>query len=210
MVVRMADVRPAYNLRELYDRIITCSAESIYHHFCETTLRPTFDDPLFRNDLAVWCHHSLNDEILAERLGILDPYDYGDMEEIRRIVLDIIDERLSELTHIPWAKPGKEFHFLQALTIVFETGRVIKDPIELPEAISRITTSSLYYHFIEARRRVEGGYDDFTAWLMDWNERGEALIKSFSVIDFYFLTLKELQSQLAQSAEQAWKGVLTS
>lgn len=208
LVVRMADVRPAYNLRELFERIRTCSPDSIYHHFCETPLRATFDDPAFRNDFAVWSHRALNDEILAERLGILDPYDFEDIEGLRRIVLDIIEERLSEITHIPWAKSGQEFHFLQALTVVFDTGRRIEDPVELPRAISQMTTSSLYYHFLEARRRVEGRLDDFTAWLQDWDDRGDSLSESFSIVDFYFLSLKELQIELAHTADQVLKGIL--
>ena len=209
LVVRMADVRPAINLRELYDRILTCSPESIYHHFCETPLRATFDDPVFRNDFAVWSLRVLNDEILAERLGILNPYKFDNMEGLRKTVLELIDDRLSELTHIPWAKIGQEFHFLQAVTVIFETGNRIEDPLELPGAISEMTTSSLYYHFLEARRRLEGGDDDFTAWLRDWNDRGEGMIKSFSEVDFYFFTLKELQIELARSADQALKEVLS-
>lgn len=208
LVVRMADVTPAYNLRELHDRVRSCLPDSIYHHFCETPLRPTFDDPDFRNDFAVWSHRALNDDILAERLGILDPYDFKDMEELRQVVLDIIDDRLSEITHVPWAKTGQELHFLQALTVVFDTGRWIEDPVELPQAISQMTTSSLYYHFLEARRRVEGRLDDFTAWLKDWNDRGKPLIESFSVVDFYFLSLRELQTELSHAADQALKGIL--
>ncbi len=207
-MVRMADVPPAYNLRELYDRVRSCLPDSIYHHFCETPLRATFDDPAFRNDFAVWSHRALNDDILAERLGILDPYDFGDIEELRQIVLDIIDDRLSEITHVPWAKSGQELHFLQALTVIFDTGRRIEDPVELPQAISQMTTSSLYYHFLEARRRVEGRLDDFTAWLQDWNDRGKPLIESFSVVDFYFLSLRELQTELSHATDQVLKGIL--
>jgi hypothetical protein len=209
LVVRMADVRPAINLRELYDRILSCSPDTIYHHFCETPLRATFDDPVFRNDFALWSHNAINDQILAERLGILNPYKFDNMEELRKTVLELIDDRLSELAHIPWAKTGQEFHFLQAVTVIFETGNRIDDPLELPRAIAEMTTSSLYYHFLEARRRVEGGDDDFTAWLRDWNDRGEDLIKSFSEVDFYFFSLKELQAELARSADQALKGVLS-
>ncbi len=207
LVVRMADQRSAMNLRELYDRITVCSSESIYHHFCETPLRPTFDDPEFRNDFAAWSKRALHDDELAERLGILDPYDFTNLEELRQILLEIIDERLSELTYIPWAKPGMEFHFLQALTVVFNTGVSIESPEELPLAISRMTTSSLYYHFLEARRRVEGGLDDFSTWLLNWNHRGEALINAFAEVDFYFLTLRELQSEMYRTASNVLKEV---
>ena len=201
LVVRMADVRPALNLRELYDRISVCSVDSIYHHFCETTLRPSFDDPEYRNDFAVWSRYTLNDEILAERLGILDPYDFGDMEELRRAVLEIIDDRLSDLSHIPSVNLDKAFEFLQAYTMVFDTRRDIVRPEDLPDAITQMTTSSLYYHFIEARRRVEGRLDDFTAWLLSWNGSGDSLIRAFSEVDFYFPSLKELQSELSGKTE---------
>ncbi|MEE9554686.1 MAG: DUF5752 family protein, partial [candidate division Zixibacteria bacterium] len=202
------DVRPALNLRELYDRISTCTMDSIYHHFCETTLRPSFDDPEYRNDFAVWARYTLNDEILAERLGILDPYDFTDMEALRRAVLDIIDDRLSELSHFPWARQNKAFEFIQAYTMVFDTGRDITNPEDLPYAITQMTTSSLYYHFIEARRRVEGRLDDFTAWLMNWNGRSDFLIKTFSEVDFYFPTLKELQSELANTTKMVMREIL--
>lgn len=208
LVVRMADVRPALNLRELYDRISVCSVDSIYHHFCETTLRPSFDDPEYRNDFAVWSRYILNDEILAERLGILDPYDFGDMEELRRAVLETIDDRLSGLSHIPSASLDKAFEFLQAYTMVFDTGRDIINPEDLPDAITQMTTSSLYYHFIEARRRVEGRLDDFTAWLLSWNGRGDSLVRALSEVDFYFPNLKELQSELSGTTEMSLGKVL--
>ncbi len=210
LVVRMADVRPALNLRELYDRISVCSVDSIYHHFCETTLRPSFDDPEYRNDFAVWSRYILNDEILAERLGILDPYDFGDMEELRRAVLEIIDDRLSDLSHIPSVNLDKAFEFLQAYTMVFDTRRDIVNPEDLPDAITQMTTSSLYYHFIEARRRVEGRLDDFTAWLLSWNGRGDSLIRTFSEVDFYFPNLKELQSELSGTTEISLGKVLVN
>jgi len=203
----MGDVKPALNLRELYDRIAVCSPDSIYHHFCETTLRPSFDDPEFRNDFAFWSHHVLKDENLAERLGVLDPYDFKDMEELRHTVLDIIDDRLSELSYFPWAHQGQAFEFLQAHTVVFDTQKSIEKPENLPQAIRQMTTSSLYYHFLEARRRIDGRLDDFTAWLMDWNSRGEALIEAFSQVDFYFLNLKELQAELYSLSESAMKKI---
>jgi hypothetical protein len=34
----MSGLPPAFNLRELRDRIATCTNDVLYHHFCETTL----------------------------------------------------------------------------------------------------------------------------------------------------------------------------
>src|SRR4030042_776893 len=83
LLIRMSGLPPAMNLRELRDRIASCGENVLYHHFCETTLRPTFDDPDYRNDFAVWAKFYLGDRVLAERLGILDPYSYERMEEVR-------------------------------------------------------------------------------------------------------------------------------
>ena len=62
------------DLRELRERIAVCGENVLFHHFCETTLRGTFDNPDYRNDFAVWSKLYLGDRVLAERLGILDPY----------------------------------------------------------------------------------------------------------------------------------------
>src|SRR5512145_2966256 len=102
LLLRMSGLPPAVNLRELWDRIAACGADVLYHHFCETTLRPTFDDPDYRNDFAVWSKLYLGDRVLAERLGVLDPYAESGMEELRAATLDIIDDRLGELTMVPW------------------------------------------------------------------------------------------------------------
>jgi hypothetical protein len=70
----MSGMPPDFNLRELRDRIAACSNDVLYHHFCETTLVASFDYPDFRNDFAVWSSKRLGDKVLAERLGIIDPY----------------------------------------------------------------------------------------------------------------------------------------
>ena len=67
----MSGMPPAFNLRELRDRIAACSQDVLYHHFCETTLVASFDYPDYRNDFAVWASKRLGDKVLAERLGII-------------------------------------------------------------------------------------------------------------------------------------------
>ena len=96
LLVRMSGLPPAVNLRELRDRIAGCSENVLFHHYCETTLRTTFDNPDYRNDFAVWAKLYLGDRVLAERLGILDPYSFHSLEELRAATLEVIDERLGE------------------------------------------------------------------------------------------------------------------
>jgi hypothetical protein len=200
LLVRMSGLPPAINLRELRERIASCSENVLFHHFCETTLRGTFDNPDYRNDFAVWSKSYLGDRVLAERLGILDPYDYSSLGELRAAALEVIDERLGESTMIPWARPGDELYFMEATTVVFDTGMRISHPREFAAAIAAMTGGSVYYHFLEARRRPPIGKDDFTAWLLE-NEDGEKnrpYIEALARIDFYFHTLLHLRKELVR------------
>jgi hypothetical protein len=200
LLARMSGLPPAINLRELRERIAQCGENVLFHHFCETPLRGTFDNPDYRNDFAVWSKLYLGDRVLAERLGILDPYEFHSLEELRAATLEVIDERLGESTMIPWARPGDELYFMESTTVVFDTGMRISQPSELAVAISAMTAGSVYYHFLEARRRPPVGKDDFTAWLLKNvdGERSRPYIDALARIDFYFHTLVHLRKELAK------------
>jgi len=198
LIVRMGDQLPAMNLRELREGVARCSPESLYHHFFETLLRPSFDDPEYRNDFAVWAKHNLHDYHLAERLGLINAYDFLGLDELRAEVLDIIDERLHEVPYIPWVPRGFEFRFQRAVTVVFNTSIKIRRLEEFPKVLMRMTTSSLYYHFLEARRRDPKGIDDFTAWLIEeQTPQTDRIIDVIKQIDFNFVILSDLQKQLS-------------
>jgi hypothetical protein len=198
LLTRMSGIKEAVNLRELRDRVAACGENVLYHHFCETLLRPTFDYPDYHNDFAVWTKLYLGDRVLEERLGILDPYTIGSLEDLRGTMLDIIDGRLSELPVNPVVSKGNEFYFLEATTLVFETGVVIEEPSQLPAKIASMTNGSIFYHFIEARRRTPGCSDDFSEWLVQFGDAGDRYAKTLCSVDFSFLTLAEMRKLLVE------------
>jgi hypothetical protein len=198
LLVRMSGLAPATNLRELRDRIAACSENVLFHHYCETPLRTTFDNPDYRNDFAVWAKLYLGDRVLAERLGILDPYSFHSLEELRSATLDVIDERLSESQTVPWARPGDEFFFMEATTVVFSAGVRIAHPSRLAPHIRKMTNGSVYYHFLEARRRPPIGVDDFSAWLKELGEECRPYVDALASIDFYFHSLLHLRREIAR------------
>lgn len=199
LLARMSGLPPAFNLRELRERVAVCSENVLFHHYCETTLRSTFDNPDYRNDFAVWSKLYLGDRVLAERLGILDPYSFPSLGELRAATLEVIDERLGELTMIPWARPGDEFFFMEATTVIFSAGMRIAHPSELADAIRKMTNGSVYFHFLEARRRHPFGKDDFTSWLLENEDggRNRLYIEALASIDIYFHSLADLRKELA-------------
>jgi hypothetical protein len=201
LISRMAGVDTALNLRELRERLRISPVECLFHHTCETVIRPAFDDPEFRNDFAVWAARSLRDRVLAERLGIINPYALPDFETLRSALIDIIDDRLAEVNQIPWVEKGDDFRFMQAMTVVFDTEHKLFVPDDLQEQLPDMTLSSIYYHFVEARRRTENRQDDFTAWLVGFGAVTEPLVKALKEIDFYFLALPELKRRLITAVD---------
>lgn len=196
LITMSVNLPPVYDLRDLLERLEVCPAESLYHHFCQTLLRPTFDDPEYHNDLAFWAKHHLHDKTMAEKLAIVNPFDFADLEGLRLAVLDIVEDRIGELPHISNVQTGGEFRFLQALNVTFGTASVVRKPEEVPEALGAMTPSSIWYHYIEARRRNPNGLDDFSLWLQAHEISDPHLLQALSEVDFYFFSLRRLQEEL--------------
>lgn len=195
LITRMAGVKEALNLRELEERVRICPEECLFHHFSETVIRPTFDYPDYPNDFSLWAGFQLRDPILAERLALLNPYKCENFEELRIQLINILEERLSEIEYIPWAPKGRAFQFMQAATVVFYTGVTLVSPDDFYQQISQMSLGSIYYHFVEARRRTETKTDDFTAWLMEF-DNVDNIVSAMNEIDFYYLSLQELRNLL--------------
>lgn len=187
----------AQNLRELRDGLLTAHIECINYHFWGGLLRPRFDDPEYNNDFASWARHALHDNKLGECLGVIDPADFDDMEALRQEVIDVIETRLDEVEYHPWARRDQQFHFVRGQILVFDTGKRIQHPRDLPAVVPTLSVGSIYYHVIDARRRAPQRVDDIRAWLMQFGDRYAALCDRLAGIDPYFVTLTQLRSELA-------------
>jgi uncharacterized protein YciW len=196
----------AQNLRELRDRLQTVHPGSIYYHFWGGLLRPRFDDPEYNNDFASWARHGLHDTTLAERLAVIDPGGFVHLEQLRQEILDVIDERLDETEHLTWAPRDRQFQFIRAQTVVFDTGRRVDDAAELAAIVPTLSLGSIYYHVVDARRREPPGMDDFRAWLEQFNDAHAELRQRLAEVDPYFLTLAELRSRLAAIFQDYFHG----
>jgi len=187
----------AQNLRELRDRLQTIHPACIYHHFWGGLLRPLFDDPEYLNDFAGWAWHGLRDARLAEKLALVDPSQCATLDDLRRELIEVIEERLEESEFIPWAKTNQQFHFVRSQIVVFDTTLRLDDPSMLAGLVPRLSVGSIFYHFIDARRRTPSRRDDFSEWLLGFGDRcAEMVIPRLSVIDPYFSSLTDLRREL--------------
>jgi hypothetical protein len=198
----IATGRRAQTLRELRDILRDIHPGCIYHHFWGTLLRPQFSDREYNNDFATWCHHSLHDNRAAERLAVIDPADYVDLEELRQELIEVIDERLDETELMLFARADQQFHFARSVIVVFDTHRRLSRPAELTTALPELSVGSIYYHFIDARRREPVGVDDFRAWLSGLGPQYDGLCNSLAEVEPYFESLFVLRDRLAELFSQ--------
>lgn len=186
----------AQNLRELRDRLLTVEKGCIYHHFWGGLLRPSFDEPEYQNDFAAWAWHGLRNARLAERLALIDPCDYADTEQLRRELVEVIEETLEESELVPWAKANQQFYFIRSQVVVFDTRMRLDRPEMLKDLIPLLSVGSIYYHFIDARQRSATSRDDFSEWLLGFGDAYKGAAERLSAIDPYFSPLTELRREI--------------
>jgi hypothetical protein len=196
-LITLAVGRSAQSLRELRDAVAAVPVASLDHHFNESLLRPSFDDPEYRNDFALWVHASLRDEPLAERVAMLDPIAFADGEALRGALLDLLEESLAASVAPVVAPPGHEFQFLRSQLVIFDTGLTARTPRELARRVREMAPGSVYFHVIDGRLRPPRGEDDFRVWLSQWGESGEAGRAALAGIDTMFGSLDELRDRIA-------------
>jgi len=197
-LIAMATGKRARSLVGLRDHLETIEQESIYYHFWGGLLRPQFEDYEYHNDFASWAAHTLNDRTIAERLGIIDSTKYETLDQLRQELVELIDERVDELEVVPWAPRDKQFEFIVSDIVVFTTKKAIQDPKALLNIVPKMSLGSIFYHFIDARRRSPERTDDFTPWLKSFGKRYQDLIDGIMGIDPCLTSLSALRDELTE------------
>jgi hypothetical protein len=205
-LIAIATGEKAQNLRELRDHLRDTHPGALYYHFWGGLLRPHFDDPEYQNDFAVWASRNLHDSKISEQLSIIDPNVFDNIEDLRHEVIEIIEQRLYETEYIPWAKTGQEFHFIRSQIVIFDTGISLSDPGKFLDIIPKMSLGSIFYHFIDARRRSHENRNDFSIWLKTFGTRYKELRESLDKIDPYFTTLNELRREIDSVFHKYIKG----
>jgi len=198
----MATGEIAESLSELRDVLQRIPSSSLYYHFWGSQLRVSFAHPEYHNDFARWAHTTLHDDILAEQLAIIDPTEFPEMEDLRRKLLDVIEDRIEQIDYPSWSGKEMKFHFLRSIIIVFNTNIEVAIPPDLKKVVPVLSSGSIFYHFIDARRRTSDRSDDFSLWLAGYDDQYKQLIKDIQGIDTYFLSLPEIRKAISERLNQ--------
>jgi Family of unknown function (DUF5752) len=189
------------NLRELLHALREVSDAVLYYHLLQSRLAVSQPAVEFPNDFALWAAVALQDSALAEKLSSFDPLNYENMGLVRQAMVDILEEYLWDLPFVPWARSGYEFYFCEAATVVIRSEITAHNLREFCQALNKVGLDSMYYHFFEARWRLERPIDDFSYWI-ETNFDLPDLVTAIRGIDLYFYNLREIRSALLDLIRQ--------
>jgi hypothetical protein len=90
---------------------------------------------------------------------------------------------------------------MRAQMVVFETSWSVNTPEELRHVLEHVSEGTIFYHFIDARRRTAERSDDFSLWLASCGEHYSELTTALQSIDPYFSSLFGLRQRLINTIE---------
>ena len=97
-----------------------------------------------------------------------------------------------------FARADQQFNFSRSVTVVFDTHRRVEYPAEFVAIVPTLSVGSIFYHFVDARRRDPAGLDDFRAWMMGLGSEYDEINKDLAEVDPYFESLYVLRDRLHQ------------
>ncbi len=157
--------RSAWDERELLAGIEEVPGESIHYHTHSYFLRSRYLGAPYPNDFATWAAIQVRDRVLGERLAVVDPFDFDDVERLRAELVTIIDDHLASLQTIPRIVYGEPFDFMRSTLIEIPTGTVARTLREFRDALATVDLSVVYYHFFNPVRRKDRRTTDPALWL---------------------------------------------
>jgi hypothetical protein len=193
--------RSARDEQQLVEAIEEIPLDSIYFHTHSFFLRHKYIAGPYPNDFATWAAIQVRDRVLGEKLGILDPYDFENLEYLRSEIVSIIEEHLSQLQIIPRAIYGEPFHFMQSRIIEVPTGQEARTLNEFREVLAAADASVVYYHTFEAILRLGRRRGDFVLWIEDQLGLPE-LAEKISKLDPYMTSLESIRRRILKLCDE--------
>ncbi|HLC41206.1 MAG TPA: DUF5752 family protein [Methylomirabilota bacterium] len=196
----------AQSERELIERLEEVPAGSIFYHTYGYFLRHRYFVGPYANDFATWAVVHLRDQMLGERLAVVDPFEFDTLEQLREELISVIDDHLSHLSAVPRADYGEPFYFVQSHVVEVPTGHEAWGLEEFRGCLADVDASAIYYHLVEARARLGRRSGDFAAWLRESLSRPD-LAEHVERIDLYLSSLERVRARvlnlLVEAIEQA-------
>jgi len=196
--------RSARDEQQLLEAIEEIPLDSLSYHTHSFFLRHAYIAGPYPNDFATWAAIQVRDRVLGEKLGILDPYDFENLEALRAEIVNIVDEHLSQLQIIPRVIYGEPFYFMQSRIIEVPTGLEARTLTEFRKILTTVDISAVYYHNFEAMLRLGRRMGDFALWIEEQLHLPE-LAQKISRLDFYMTSLESIRHRIIKLCDEVLK-----
>ena len=194
--------RRAYDERELLEQLEEVPLDSIYFHTHSCFLHERSFLGGYPNDFATWVAIQVRDRVLGEKLGIVDPQDFTDLESLRAEVVSLIDDHLAETRSVPRVMFGQPFYFMQSRVLEIPTGVKVRTLREFRDALTTIDSGAVYLHLVEARGRKGRRRSDFAAWV-DEQLKLPDLAARMGRLNPFQQSLEDIRRRLVTLADEA-------
>src|SRR2546423_12663031 len=144
--VRQALQRTAADERELMDRLEEVPTGSIFYHTHGYFLRHRPITTAYGNDFAAWVAVHVRDQVLAERLAVINPFEFSSLEALREELLSAVHDHLVHLSVVPRVENGEVFHFQQSHIVEVPLGSAAATLARFRQGLAEVDASALYYH----------------------------------------------------------------
>jgi len=192
--------KKASSLPELVGLLRQVSGSSVFYHTHHQYLAHHFEKAVFHNDFALWASVALLEEPLAEKLASIDLLAFGSIRELRECIIAKVESYMTEVGRATReCLPGDEFHFCESKSFIMPSGVVARDIPEFFASFRRVSNSSLFFHYFEARLRLRQKTNDFSSWL---RYRGaDSVAEAIERLNPYLMTLEELREEIIRLGE---------
>ena len=144
----------------------------------------------------------MRDQVLAERLAVINPFEFTSLELLREELLSVIHDHLVGLSTVPRVEYGEVFHFQQSHIVEVPLGPAATTLAEFRQGLAEVDASAIYYHMVEARARLGRRSGDFAEWLRT-SLGMTALAERIERIDAYMTSLERVRARVLALVDTA-------
>jgi len=193
--LRQALDHRARDERELLDRLEDVPAGSVFYHTHGYFLRHRPITTAYGNDFAAWAAVQVRDQVLAERLAIINPFEMASLEDLREELMSAVHDHLLRLSTVPRVEFGEVFHFQQSHIVEVPLGPAVSTLTEFRAGLAEVDASAIYFHMVEARARLGRRSGDFAEWIRT-SLQLPALAEGIERIDAYMTSLERVRARV--------------
>ena len=200
--LRQALDQRATDERELVERLDDVPAGSVFFHTHGYFLRHRPSMTAYGNDFAAWVASQVRDPVLAERLAIINPFEYRDLEDLREELASVISDHLLHLSSVPRVEFGQPFYFQQSHIVEVPLGPGAHTLDEFRKGLAEADTSAIYFHMVEARARLGRRAGDFAEWIRTSLDLPD-LAERIGRVDTYMTSLERVRARVLSLVDAA-------